>query len=103
VTGWLPADHPIYKNNQGSDPYVSIQLLEGVLRPARGGDGTFHAMALYAQPPNYSWNFYAPTSMYFSLSSPAYDLAFPPLFWYAEAIDAYVPSVGKSYSVARVG
>lgn len=103
VTGWLRRDHPVYENNQGSDPYVSIQFLEGVLRPAPGGDGSFRTSAPYSQPPNFSWNFFAANSMYTSLTSPAYDIAFPPLFWYAEAIDAYVPSVGASYSVAKVG
>ncbi len=102
VTGWLPSDHPVYENNQGSDPYASIQFLEGVLRPTRGGDGTFRTSAPYAQPPNFSWNYYAPNSMYMTVTSPAYDIAFPPLFWYAEAIDTYVPSVGASYSVAAV-
>jgi peptide/nickel transport system substrate-binding protein len=102
VTGWLPASHPIYKNNQGSDPYVSIEFLEGVLRPAAGGDGSFRTSAPYAQPPSFSWNYYAPNSMYATVTSPASDIEMPPLFWYAEAIDAYVPSVGRSYSVARV-
>lgn len=102
VTGWLQKDHPVYENNQGSDPYAAIQFLEGVLRPAEGGDGSFRTSAPYSQPPNFSWNFFAPNSMYSSLTSPSYDIAFPPLFWYAEAIDAYVPSVGESYSVARV-
>lgn len=103
VTGWLEADHPIYENNQGSDPYVAVQFLEGVLRPAPGGDGSFRTSAPYAQPPNFSWNYYAPNAMVHTMTSPSWDIAFPPLFWWAEAIDAYVPSVGKSYSVTRVG
>lgn len=103
VTGWLPKEHPVYENNQGSDPYAAIQFLEGVLKPAQGGDGSFRTSAPYSQPPNFSWNYYAPNSMYMSVTSPAYDIAFPPLFWWAEAIDAYVPSVGESYSVAKVG
>lgn len=103
VTGWLPADHPLYKNNQANDPYVSIQLLEGVLRPAKGGDGSFRVSDLYAQPPNYSWNYFAPDSFMTALPFPAYDFTKPPLFWWGEAIDNYIPSVGKSYSVAKVG
>ncbi|MBM7789671.1 ABC transporter substrate-binding protein [Tenggerimyces flavus] len=103
VTGWLPKDHPVYKNNQGSDPYVSIQLLEGVLKPVEGGDGTFRTSAPYAQPPNFSWNYYGANSMFSTMTSPSYDIAFPPLFWYSQAKRAYVPSVGKSYSVAEVG
>ena len=56
VTGWLPKDDPVYQNNQGSDPYVSIQFLAGVLQPAEGGDGSFRTSAPYSQPPNFSWN-----------------------------------------------
>jgi peptide/nickel transport system substrate-binding protein len=102
VTGWLPADNPIYKNNQGSDNYVSIQFLDGVLRPAQGADGSFHTSAPYAQPPNYSLNYYGANSIYITMTSPSYDIQFPPMFWYAEAIHAYIPEVGKSYSVAEV-
>ena len=102
VTGWLPANHPIYKNNQGSDPYVSIQFLSGVLRPAKGADGSFRTSAPYSQPPNYSLNKYAANSIYSTMTSPSYDITLPPLFWYAEAIHAYIPGVGKSYSVAEV-
>jgi len=103
VTGWLPASDPIYKNNQGSDPYASIQFTEGVLRPARGGDGSFRTSAPYAQPPNFSWNYYAANSFYYTVTSPAADIELPPLFWWSEAIKSYIPSVGKSYSIARVG
>jgi peptide/nickel transport system substrate-binding protein len=102
VTGWLPKDHPVYKNNQGSDPYVSIQFLEGVLKPVEGGDGTFRTSAPYAQPPNFSWNYYGANSMFSTMTSPSYDIAFPPLFWYSQAERAYVPSVGASYSIAEV-
>jgi peptide/nickel transport system substrate-binding protein len=102
VTGWLPKDDPVYKNNQGSDPYVSIQFLAGVLQPAEGGDGSFRTSAPYSQPPNFSWNYYGANSLYTTLTSPSYDISFPPLFWYAEAKHAYVPGVGKSYSVAEV-
>lgn len=102
VTGWLPKDHPVYKNNQGSDPYVSIQFLEGVLKPVEGADGTFRTSAPYAQPPNFSWNYYGANSMFSSMTSPSFDIAFPPLFWYSQAKRAYVPSVGESYSIAEV-
>lgn len=102
VTGWLPADHPIYQNNQSNDPYSSIQFLEGVLRPAEGGDGSFRASAPYSQPPDFSLNYYG-SSIYRSMTSPSYDFAFPPLFWYSQAKQAYIPSIGESYSIAEVG
>lgn len=102
VEGWLPADHPIYENNQANDPYVAMQLLAGVLKPAKGGDGSFRTDAPYAQPPNYSWNYYGASSMYNTLTTPSYHATLPPLFWYSRAIDAYVPGVAETYSVAEV-
>lgn len=103
VTGWLPQDHPVYKNNQGSDPYVAIEFLEGVLRPSKGSDGSFRTSAPYAQPPNFSWNYYGANSMYNTMTSPSANIAFPPLFWWSESERAYVPSIGETYSVAKVG
>jgi peptide/nickel transport system substrate-binding protein len=103
VTGWLPSDHPIYENNQANDPYVAIQFLAGVLRPEAGSDGSFRTSAPYPQPPNFSWNFYAANSLYSGLTTPSYDATMPPLLWWANAIDAYIPGIAKSYSVAEVG
>ena len=102
VTGWLPATHPIYQNNQSNDPYSSIQFLEGVLRPAEGGDGSFRTNAPYSQPPNFSQNYYS-GSIYGSMTAPSYHFAFPPLFWYSQALQAYIPSIVDSYSIAVVG
>lgn len=104
VTGWLPKDHPVYvyKNNQGSDNYVSIQFLEGILRPAEGSEGSFRTSAPYTQPPGYGLNMFAANSIHATMTSPSYDITLPPLFWYAAAIDAYIPAVGESYSVAKV-
>ena len=101
VTGWLPADHPIYENNQGNNPYSSIQFLEGVLRPVEGSDGTFRTSAPYSQPPGYTLNYYN-NSIYLSMTSPSYDLAFPPLFYYANSIQDYIPTVGETYSIVEI-
>lgn len=103
VTGWLPADHPVYQNNQANDPYVAMQFLAGVLKPADGGDGTFKTNAPYSQPPEYSWNYYAANSMFNSLTTPAYHVTLPPLFFHSSAIDSYVAGVGESYAIAKVG
>lgn len=103
VEGWLPPDHGVYANNQGSDNYASIQFLEGTLQPMEGSDGTFRTSATYTQPPNLSYNFYRADSLYGSFSSPAYDVSFPPLFWYSESEGFYFPSVAESYSLYEVG
>lgn len=103
VEGWLPADHPVYANNQGSDNYVSQQLLAGQLRPKAGGDGTFRTSAPYLQPPNNSFSYYAANSLEISFTALAYDASFPPLFWYSEADKHYVPAVAEAYSIQDVG
>lgn len=102
VRGWLPQDHPVYMNNQGSDNYASIQLLQGTLQPIDGADGTFQTAAQYVQPPGVSWSFYTADSMYQSLTSPAYDVSFPPLFWYSESEQVYFSSVAESYSIYEI-
>jgi peptide/nickel transport system substrate-binding protein len=33
VTGWLPPDDPIYRNNLYSDSFVALQILDGTLKP----------------------------------------------------------------------
>lgn len=103
VRGWLPQDHPVYMNNQGSDNYASIQLLQGTLQPIEGADGTFQTAAQYRQPPGVSWNYYTADSMYLSLTSPAYDVSFPPLFWYSESEQVYFSSVAEWYSISTAG
>ncbi|MBV9791782.1 MAG: hypothetical protein JOZ51_26570, partial [Chloroflexi bacterium] len=102
VTGWLPLDHPIYQNNQGSDNYISIQLLNGTLKPVAGADGTFRTSFPYPQPPNYDLNFFSANSLPQSLGYPASDLLYPPLFWYMFAEQEYAPEVAERYDLRDV-
>jgi hypothetical protein len=67
-----------------------------------GSDGTFRTISQYLQPPNLSYNFYVAESLYGSMSSPSYDVTFPPLFWWSDAEQVYFPSVGVSYSIYEV-
>jgi peptide/nickel transport system substrate-binding protein len=99
ATGWLPLDHPIYQNNQGSDNYVSIQILNGMLKQVVGADGTFRTSFPYPQPPNYDLNFFSESSLPQSLGYPATDLLYPPLFWYMFAEQQYVPEIAVSYQL----
>jgi peptide/nickel transport system substrate-binding protein len=99
ATGWLPLDHPIYQNNQGSDNYVSIQILGGTLKQAAGADGTFRTSFPYPQPPNYDLNFFSENSLPQSLGYPASDLLYPPLFWYMFAEQQYQPEIALSYKI----
>ncbi|HEX6288712.1 MAG TPA: ABC transporter substrate-binding protein [Herpetosiphonaceae bacterium] len=99
VTGWLPLDHPIYRNNQGSDNYISIQILDGTLTPVAGADGTFRTSFPYPQPPTYDLNFFSENSLPQSLGYPASDLLYPPLFWYMFAEQQYAPEIAASYEL----
>jgi peptide/nickel transport system substrate-binding protein len=102
VTGWLPLDDPIYQNNQGGDNYVAIQFLNGTLKVAPGGDGTFRTSYPYPQPPNYSFNYFAANSLQQNVGYPATHFLFPPLFWYMQAQGEYVPAVAESYQLRGV-
>jgi peptide/nickel transport system substrate-binding protein len=99
VTGWLPLNDTIYQNNQGSDNYVSIQLLDGTLKPSASGDGTFRTSFPYPQPPNYDLNFFSQNSLPQSLGYPASDLLYPPLFWYIFAEQTYRPEIAERYEL----
>lgn len=101
VTGWLPLDNPIYKNNQGSDNYVAIQFLDGTLEPIAGSDNTFRTALPYRQQ-DYSFNFFTGNSLQQSFSSPVYHMAFPPLMWYSEAEQRYLPEVAEGYTVSEL-
>jgi peptide/nickel transport system substrate-binding protein len=102
VAGWLPLEHPIYQNNQGSDNYISIQLLDGTLKPVAGADGTFRTSFPYPQPPNYDLNFFSANSLTQSLGYPASDLLYPPLFWYMFAEQEYAPEIAERYELRDV-
>ena len=62
ITGWRDFSDPIYQNNQ-ADLYIGIQLLNGELKVSPTGDGTFHTVYPYPQPPNYDLNLYTETSL----------------------------------------
>jgi peptide/nickel transport system substrate-binding protein len=104
VTGWLDFGDPIYQNNQGSDNYVSQQLVGGILQPAATGDGTFRTNAPYAQPPNYSFNFFNySTGLMWTITSPTYEAAYPPLFWGSVAQGTYINTgIGESWTLEEV-
>lgn len=98
ITGWREFNDPIYKNNQ-ADLYIAIQLLEGELKVSPTGDGSFHTIWPYPQPPNYDLNYFTSTSLPQSLGNPSYNLMYPPLFYYLWADAKYVPAVAESYEL----
>ncbi|PYE53863.1 ABC transporter substrate-binding protein [Deinococcus yavapaiensis] len=101
VTGWLPMNNSIYKNNQGSDNYIAIQFLNGTLKPIAGSDKSFRTALPYQQQ-DYSFNFFTGNSLQQSFSSPVYHMAFPPLMWYSETQQRYTPAVAQKYTVTEL-
>ena len=98
ISGWRPFEDPIYQNNQ-ADLYIAIQLLEGELKVSATGDGTFHTVYPYPQPPNYDLNFFTTSSLIAGVGNPSYNLMFPPLFYYMWSGAQYVPAVAESYDL----
>lgn len=98
ITGWRDFSDPIYQNNQ-ADLYIAIQLLEGELKVSPTGDGTFHTVYPYPQPPNYDLNYFTSTSLMQGAGNPSYNVMYPPLFYYMWADASYVPAVAESYTL----
>jgi len=63
VVGWLPADDPIYKNNQNNSP-VARQFLSGALTPSDTNTAKeFKTSYPYVQPPKGNYNLYSPDTV----------------------------------------
>lgn len=104
VTGWLPFEDPVYRNNQGSDNYVSQQFVGGTLHVSPTGDGTFRTNAPYSQPPNYSFNFFNyTTGLMWTITSPTAEMLYPPLFWGSVSEGTYINTgIGESWRLEQV-
>lgn len=98
VTGWRDFSDPIYQNNQ-ADLYIAIQLLNGELKVSPTGDGTFHTVYPYPQPPNYDLNYFTTSSLMQGAGNPSYNIMYPPLFYYMWADASYVPGAAEGYDL----
>ena len=96
VTGWLPLEDKIYKNNQ-TDNYVGIQLLDGTLKPA--GDKDFSSAYPYPQPPKGHYNVFATDNLPLGIGNPFQYMEYPPLFWYMWADNNYVPVLAEKFEL----
>ncbi len=101
VEGWLFASDPVYQNGQGADNYIAIQFLNGTLRKSASGDGSFHTIWPYIQPPNYDLNYFTSSSLVQNLGTPSYSLMYPPLFWYMWSTGTYAPVIAESYELIK--
>jgi peptide/nickel transport system substrate-binding protein len=102
ATGWLDFSDSVYLNNQGSDNYVSQQLVGGTLQAV--GDKTFRTNAPYAQPPNFTFNFFDYSAgLMWTITSPTYEAIYPPLFWGSVKDGTYINTgVGDSWVLEEV-
>lgn len=102
--GWRPFADPVYKNNQGTDNYVSQQLVGGDLKVSASGDKSFRTNAPYSQPPNYGFNFFNySTGLMWTITSPTYEAIYPPLFWGSVADGTYINTgIGESWQLEEV-
>jgi len=99
-TGWLPFEDKIYQNNQGSDNYVAIQLLNGTVKPTAANTAKKFASAYpYTQPPKGSLNLFATDSVPTTMGSAYYPLEYPPLFWYMWADNTYAPVLAEKFEL----
>ena len=98
ITGWRDFSDPIYQNNQ-ADLYIAYQLVAGELKVSPTGDGTFHTIYPYPQPPNYDLNYFTTTSLPGFVGNPSYNAMYPPLFYYMWADAEYVPGAAESFTL----
>lgn len=99
-TGWLPFDDKIYKNNQGSDNYVAIQILNGTVKPTAANTTKKFAGAWpYTQPPKGTLNIFATDSVVTTQGTVFYPLMYPPLFWYMWADNTYAPVLAEKFEL----
>lgn len=98
VSGFKPLEDNIYKNNQGGDNYVAIQILDGTMQSLRP-EKSFNSSYPYPQPPKGHYNLFTTDSLPVGVGSVHYPLTLPPLFWYMMADAEYVPVLAESYEL----
>lgn len=98
VTGWLPADDKIYKNNQNNSP-VARQFLSGQLKPsATNRTKEFKTSYPYVQPPKANYNLYS-TDNVMSQGAVLTNFEYPPFTYYDVNEGKYIPFFAESWSI----
>lgn len=98
VTGWLPVDDKIYKNNQNNSP-VARQFLSGSLKPSATNKAKeFKTSYPYTQPPKANYNLYS-TDNIMAQGSVLSNFIYPPFTYYDVNEGKYVPFFADSWSI----
>ncbi|HSJ87893.1 MAG TPA: ABC transporter substrate-binding protein [Anaerolineales bacterium] len=98
VTGWLPVDDPIYKNNQNNSP-VARQFLSGTLKPSDTNTAKeFKTSYPYVQPPKGNYNLYSPDTILIN-GAVLSTFLYPPLTFYDVNEGKYIPFFAESWDI----
>ncbi len=98
VTGWLPPDDKIYKNNQNNSP-VARQFLSGQLKPSATNKAKeFKTSYPYVQPPKANYNLYS-TDNVMSQGAVLTNFEYPPFTYYDVNEGKYIPFFAESWSI----
>lgn len=101
VTGWLPADDPIYLNNQNNSP-VARQFLTGMLKPTDTNTAKeFKTSYPYVQPPKANYNLYSPNTVLLN-GAVLGTFLYPPFTFYDVNKGAYVAFFAEKWEIKMI-
>lgn len=101
VTGWLPADDPIYKNNQNNSP-VARQFLSGTLKPSETNTAKeFKTSYPYVQPPKANYNLYS-TDTVLTNGAVLSNFLYPPFTYYDVNEGKYIPFFAEKWEIKMI-
>jgi peptide/nickel transport system substrate-binding protein len=102
VVGWLPADDPIYMNNQNNSP-VARQFLSGTLKPSETNTAKeFKSSFPYVQPPKGNYNLYSPDTILLQ-GAVLQTFLYPPFTFYDVNEGTYVPFFAETWEIKLIG
>jgi hypothetical protein len=101
VVGWLPADDPIYNNNQNNSP-VARQFLSGTLKPSDTNTAKeFKTSYPYIQPPKGNYNLYSPDTILIN-GAVLRTFLYPPFTFYDVNEGKYIPFFAESWDIKLI-
>jgi peptide/nickel transport system substrate-binding protein len=101
VTGWLPADDPIYNNNQNNSP-VARQFLSGSLKPSDTNTAKeFKTSYPYVQPPKGNYNLYSPDTVLIN-GAVLTTFLYPPFTFYDVNEGKYIPFFAENWEIKMI-